>query len=478
MKSKSSRKGSFLGLKNIIIGYAESKSRPNDLIKAWKRNLKKHGRENGATIYSPYLSQTLPDLLTGSLVDPEKCAVYTTFNAEVFQSKASDIQYLKKLKERGISLYCFRASPHELHAKILIIPGRFVSIGSQNFTRKGAHNLEASIFIEGDNPEKIETINHVQSLMEAKSHGAHGRHIITLEMINDMIKQLKTVEKQCKERDQLLESITNSIFENENKREDERKRQERLEQEQQEREKQEQARLEEHRRNWHQRGMSDVLRGSRILNAANASNGIDCYVSLERWGRTVIKPRDAQIGMDLWKFYGDDNDTQLCYTHWYPALNARTGSFGWIKICGGRASYANYKVGPFGAFENYSVLYKASRKVKAKYNLTITVKKKENRRDFFEYSIHVLVDPSFPGGIIRDRLIIDKGGVDIASKLTFRQRSHVEWLLEDVFSPFRYNPGWRLQGYNPERVFHLTSDEFFRLHLHRQDDILMLVFDG
>src|SRR5262249_46796529 len=71
--------------------------------------------------------------------------VYTRFSAGDFLSGASSLDALRRLHDLGVRLY---AVPR-LHAKMLIVPGAFASVGSQNLTAQGRRNREATAVFTG-----------------------------------------------------------------------------------------------------------------------------------------------------------------------------------------------------------------------------------------------------------------------------------------------------------------------------------------
>jgi phosphatidylserine/phosphatidylglycerophosphate/cardiolipin synthase-like enzyme len=81
------------------------------------------------------------------------------------------------LHERGCKLYHLP----RLHAKIIISPGRFATIGSQNLTRNGVKNKEASV-ITFDN-------NEVKKIEDLLNKWIYQRRSITFEMIQQLEKK-------------------------------------------------------------------------------------------------------------------------------------------------------------------------------------------------------------------------------------------------------------------------------------------------
>ena len=98
--------------------------------------------------------------------------------AEDFATGASSIRTLGRLQEHGCTLYELPS----LHAKVFLVPGLFASIGSQNLTRQGTLNKEATtVFTD---PRAVAT---VQLLVE---RWLDERRPITPEMITDVLESL------------------------------------------------------------------------------------------------------------------------------------------------------------------------------------------------------------------------------------------------------------------------------------------------
>ena len=94
-------------------------------------------------VLSPHMSPVGPPgvLLAAA---PSKVVLYTLFQAENFATGASSIGCLQRLTSGGVTAYHLPG----LHAKMLLIPGRLLTVGSQNLTSRGTQNLEASLLVE------------------------------------------------------------------------------------------------------------------------------------------------------------------------------------------------------------------------------------------------------------------------------------------------------------------------------------------
>jgi hypothetical protein len=87
---------------------------------------------NRSLFFSPYVTGSCADrvLLVAGGGDVE---LYTVFTAEDFACGASSLRCLQRLIEGGVKVYHLP----DLHAKMLLVPGQVVTIGSQNLTNGG-----------------------------------------------------------------------------------------------------------------------------------------------------------------------------------------------------------------------------------------------------------------------------------------------------------------------------------------------------
>lgn len=141
-----------------------------NIIPAWKAACKSGG-ESTLRIFSPFLTGDIASELAENMSDVE---VYTRFDVQLFASGSSNIDSLRRLHEMGVTIYRLR----QLHAKVVWIPDEYISIGSQNLTRNGALNKEAS----------VELVSKTQLSKAEKelSKWISGREIIDSEMLDDM----------------------------------------------------------------------------------------------------------------------------------------------------------------------------------------------------------------------------------------------------------------------------------------------------
>jgi hypothetical protein len=169
------------------------------VARRWKREVK--GSER-ILVLSPYLTSTTAEAILGT-IPGDRCDVYTAFNAENFASGASSIHTLMKLQEHGCMLYDLR----DLHAKIVLVPGSFASIGSQNVTRQGTLNKEAtSVFTDPDAVAVISAM--VEPWLEE-------RRPITSDMIDDMNLALPPLIRDMRKARRACQAVDERVLEDE-----------------------------------------------------------------------------------------------------------------------------------------------------------------------------------------------------------------------------------------------------------------------
>ncbi|HEY0985219.1 phospholipase D-like domain-containing protein [Schlesneria sp.] len=175
-----------------------------NVVSRWKGELNR--AEGRSAIFSPYLTRPVVTGVFKSAKSNSHCEIYTLFDSEAFASGASDIRTLKKLKCLGAKIYAVTG----LHAKIVIIPPAFASVGSQNLTKGGTSRREATVVITDPN-----TVHYLWSEVQPWCESAIE---ITNEMIEDMIKKLPPLRKRIRELRQQLTELNREIELEENGR--------------------------------------------------------------------------------------------------------------------------------------------------------------------------------------------------------------------------------------------------------------------
>jgi hypothetical protein len=158
-----------------------------------------HGDVAKVQVFSPYLTSKTADSVLSQLGNGV-CEIYTRFEMDVFASGASSLLTLRKLLEQGHELFHLP----ELHAKIMLIPGEFATIGSQNLTSRGTRNKEATVAFGASGSVK-EVEKSVQSWLVE-------RLPITRKMIADMEEMLPPVRRLYLEAQAAAKDADAEIF--------------------------------------------------------------------------------------------------------------------------------------------------------------------------------------------------------------------------------------------------------------------------
>jgi|SRR5208283_2010070 len=112
----------------------------HDVYAKWKRLVA--AAQDSITIYTPFFDQLLPSLIKeNKQVDTDNINIVTDFSPESLLELPNQLRTIKKILSDGISVLTLPG----LHAKILLIDDKYVSVGSQNFTCRGRKNKEASV---------------------------------------------------------------------------------------------------------------------------------------------------------------------------------------------------------------------------------------------------------------------------------------------------------------------------------------------
>ncbi len=150
-----------------------------NIARRWKKEVSKN-REK-AYIFSPYITSSTAESVL-SQVSGIELEIYTLFSAELFSSKASSIKTIKNISNLGHKIFHLP----NLHAKIVLMPEVFASVGSQNLTSSGTKNKEASIVVLD---KKI-----ISQIHKEIQYWIQERIPVTAEMIDAMENDLAPLE--------------------------------------------------------------------------------------------------------------------------------------------------------------------------------------------------------------------------------------------------------------------------------------------
>ena len=162
----------------------------------WKKALASTAEADSVLVFSPFLTGPVDKLLITAKAT--KKSVYTRFDVETFVSGASTISALRRLIAAKVEIW----KVDGLHAKMVIVEGKFLSIGSQNLTVGGTKNKEATVVCDATQTGKV---------LDAAKAWCDGAARISEDMITHMKERVKklavrfrSLQKLAKDEDARL----------------------------------------------------------------------------------------------------------------------------------------------------------------------------------------------------------------------------------------------------------------------------------
>ncbi len=145
----------------------------------WKKAIAAAGR---VAAFSPYITNSAAT--EAMEAKGPACELYTVVTFEVYAAGASKIGCLKRLMAAKVRVYHLET----LHAKILLIPRKAVTIGSQNMTVGSSGNQESTV-IWLDEKAAVEMEKEVESWRK------RGK-LVTDALVRNLERKLKAFQKQ------------------------------------------------------------------------------------------------------------------------------------------------------------------------------------------------------------------------------------------------------------------------------------------
>ena len=127
-----------------------------DVYADWKVRVK--DACDSIVVFTPYLDALVVRLLFHSALDADRLVVVTDLSPTTGAlNYLAQLRAIAKLLDRGISV----RSLERLHAKVLMTDGKFVTVGSQNFTTFARNSHEATSVPETDLSDSVfvQTLN-------------------------------------------------------------------------------------------------------------------------------------------------------------------------------------------------------------------------------------------------------------------------------------------------------------------------------
>ncbi|WP_420996539.1 phospholipase D-like domain-containing protein [Cupriavidus sp. 30B13] len=164
------------------------------VAKIWRSEV---NEQPSVVVLSPYLTSRTADEVIAAAAGPAR--IYTLFKAELFATGASSIRTLRRLAEAGHELY----ELEDLHAKVVLVEGRFASVGSQNLTSGGTKRRELTAMFRD-----ISAVRAVQALIEPWTEDAFH---ITMERIEQMEARLGPLTKLARQLNEAADLVDEAL---------------------------------------------------------------------------------------------------------------------------------------------------------------------------------------------------------------------------------------------------------------------------
>jgi PLD-like domain len=173
------------------------------IARRWEREVKAASR---VLMFSPYVTD--PCAADVLLAGGGRVELYTLFSARNFATGASSLDAVERLLFCGVEVYHLP----RLHAKLLLVPGRFVSLGSQNLTRSGhGRNREASVVLH--DPSSVRSAEE-----KIVAWLADGQRITPLQILK-MRAELPAVRTALRETRRMVDAAEGRVWNSQEERE-------------------------------------------------------------------------------------------------------------------------------------------------------------------------------------------------------------------------------------------------------------------
>jgi hypothetical protein len=429
--------------------YVKTRVRPR-----WRREIKSAER---SLFFSPYVTGKCAQrvLLVAGAGTVE---LYTVFTAENFASRGSSLGCLRKLIEGGVKVYHLAG----LHAKMLLVPGRAITVGSQNLTTRGQDNREATVLTTDGalvRQAEVETEAWVKE-----------RVAVTLAMIDDMVKRVRPLRKLFKAAQDAAEEIDEQVRAAQRER-DEAERRARLERagrERLEREQKERELVRQRQQQRHQQRLLDLQASVRKLRVAGTvvrarlktptslRHGLFDYTT----SKSILALGDGSL--THWQVGRDIVTLKDCYR--YLCIIEETGKLGWARVASSRISFVASNISRERWLDYRGVKWNVSTTGKWKglngagYNLVVTLESlfrgKVELRCWF--SVDGLEVESTAWKTPRPDGLPD----DFAPVLAQNEAGTRDKLTQFLVMPFKFIDGQKLTGASAGGYFGDTGRRF------------------
>lgn len=266
-------------------------------------------------VMSPYLTSRTAEQV---IYLARRARIYTTFEAETFASGGSSLATVRQLLEAGHRLFHI----DRLHAKI-VITDRIACLGSQNLTRGGNLNLEASIIL--DDPTDVAHLRCQLALWIDQARP------ITPEMIAHLDEQLPELRKGLLKLRREAAAVDDAVWTAQAERGEEVRGKAQEERRRQLREARIQRSLRANRERIGREAQAPEVHASESIHAyiADRSRGGDPHFDWDTY--TTLKCAEPGATFrEWWMSYG--RPRELTRTNRYLVLNTETTALAWTAM--------------------------------------------------------------------------------------------------------------------------------------------------
>ena len=153
------------------------------------------------TIFTPYFDQTLLKLLQENT---GLARARLTIVTDISPENALEMPYQLKAAKKALSLGIVVLSLDGLHAKVLLVDGNHTSVGSQNFTKRGRQNKEATVL-----PAIMLGDSHFVKILHEWRLEARE---VTEDEIDELLTQLTPLFRQHKKMHEAIEVKVSKVL--------------------------------------------------------------------------------------------------------------------------------------------------------------------------------------------------------------------------------------------------------------------------
>ena len=362
-------------------------------------------------MFSPYV--TNPTARQVLAVAAGKCELYTVLDPMNFATGASSLSALKDLARAGVKLFRLDA----LHAKLMLAPGRLLTVGSQNLTLMGASakRLEATAIVT--DPQVIKKAEEDIKIWVATSRPVTEQMLVELGVA---VRKLKVqVQKIRREADDAIEKV----IANQEARD----------------------KIETDRRLTPKPHQRSGLIDATLDKLRSNSNSVLCKIHSNRAG--LLTTRCGDRFDQLWRRSGDRLNRFICF-------DARSMRWGWARIGSGRISRINQGI------SCYEPLNYQRRPIKISVeSLRVESPTEPNLAIEIKYLKHIVC--RLKGILLLDRIVIDSveptqsvyanefDFTNVMYEVAENSNDLQGSLLKAFAHPFEYAAGARLAGWSP-----------------------------